>query len=315
MVMQNLFPLILAGIGLILSGVFLVKSLSKIAKFMHVSEFTAAFIIMAFATSIPELVIAISSAVQGTPEISIGNIIGSAIADITLITGIFILLGRGIDLKSRKAGKDMYLIVFSIVVVIVLFLIGKSLSRLDGLILIILFLLNSLWMMKKTKQQKEEISKEEIKENKFIPILIFVISLAILLISSNYIVKNSETLAAGIGLSPLIIGLFFISLITILPELVFGIDSILMKHKSMSIGDQIGAVFTHATLILGIVAVIHPFTVPIIPFIVSCLFLFVATFFFSIFLRSDKKLDIFEGLSLIIIYIVFVVVQYLVRNL
>jgi cation:H+ antiporter len=315
MVMQNLFPLILAGIGLILSGVFLVKSLSKIARFMRISDFIAAFIIMAFATAIPELIIGVSSAIHKYPEISIGNIVGSGIVDITLIMGIFILLGRGIDLKSRKAGKEMYIILVSILIVIALFLIGKSFSRLDGVILIILFLLNLLWIIKRTKQQEEEINKEEIKEGKFLPLSIFLVSLFILLISSNYIVQNSEFLATEIGLSPLIIGLFILSIATNLPELVFGIDSIIMKHKSMSIGDQTGAVFTYITLILGIVAVIHPFTVSVIPFLISCSFLFVATFLFSIFLRSDKKLDIFEGISLIIIYIVFVVVQYLVRNL
>ena len=88
MVLLNLFYFGLSSIFLILSGVFLVKSLTKIAKFLGISEFSAAFIIMAFASSVPELFVGISSAISGNPGLSLGNVIGANILNLTLISGI-----------------------------------------------------------------------------------------------------------------------------------------------------------------------------------------------------------------------------------
>lgn len=311
---QNFIYFAISGLFLVLSGIYLVKSLEKIARFLHISEFSAAFIIMAIATSIPELFVGVSSALQGNPALSLGNIIGANIIDLTLITGIFIVMARGIKLKSEKVGKGVYFMFLSIVLVIVLYLIGNSLSRVDGVILLVLFGINSYRVLRKSEKYTAKFNKVKEKTSKKVKsILIFLISLMVLFISSNYVVKYSHLIALNLNVPEIIVGLFLLSIATTLPELVFGINAVILKHPEMSIGDQTGTVFTNICLVLGIVAIIHPITVAFTPFLISAVFLFLSALIFLAFIKSGKKLDIFEGISLIVFYLIFVIIQFFIR--
>jgi len=104
MVLVELSLLLFWCVVLAVSGSFLVKSLTKISKFLRLEEFSVGFIIMAIATSVPEIFVGISSAIAKNPSISLGNIIGSNIVDLTLVGGIIILLssGRKIKIKSKE---------------------------------------------------------------------------------------------------------------------------------------------------------------------------------------------------------------------
>jgi cation:H+ antiporter len=101
------------------------------------------------------------------------------------------------------------------------------------------------------------------------------------------------------------------SIATTLPELIFGINAILMKHREMSIGDQIGTVFTNMTLILGLVVIIHPITTSFLPFLLSCIFLLISSIVIIYFIKNDQKLDIKEGIFLLIIYMLFISIEIL----
>src|SRR3989338_916917 len=96
MLLMSLILFLISCLVLVVSGGFLVKLIVKIASYLRLSEFVVAFIIMAFSTSIPELFVGISYAINGNPALSLGNVIGSNIADLTLVIGIAALLGNGI---------------------------------------------------------------------------------------------------------------------------------------------------------------------------------------------------------------------------
>ncbi len=314
MIWEHVLFFILSGIFLVLSGIFLVKSLDKIAKFLRISEFTAAFIIMAVATSIPELFVGISSAIQGNPELSLGNVIGANIIDLTIITGIFILLAKGIKLKSGKVGAGVYFMFASISLLILLYFIGNSISRFDGVILVSLFLVNSYRMFRKKEKYFAESKQKRFSRKEIVASsLIFSLSLLVLFISSNYIVKYAGLIALDFSLPQIIVGLFLISIATTLPELVFGIDAVLLSHSEMAIGDQIGTVFTNICLIIGIVAIIHPITSSMLPFAVSSAFMLLSAFLFVIFIKTGRKLEVIEGVSLILLYLFFVTIQFFIR--
>ena len=114
----TLILFLVSCLGLVISGGYLVKLIAKIASYLKLSEFVAAFIIMAFSTSIPELFVGINAAISGNPELSLGNVIGSNIADLTLVIGIAALLGKGIKPKNPHIKKDS-LLMFLIVLVVV----------------------------------------------------------------------------------------------------------------------------------------------------------------------------------------------------
>lgn len=312
MFVVNLVYFVLACIVLVISGIFLVKSLSKIAKFLRISEFSAAFIIMALATSLPELFVGISSALSGVPELSLGNVLGANILNLTLITGIIILISKEIK-TGKKIGKDAYFMLVGIFLIILLYVIGRSLSKIDGLILVAFFIVNSYRVLKKREKFPKKIKNGAERKNKFFYLLIFLMALIGLLVSSNYVVRYASGIANDLNFPKIMIGLFLISIATTLPELVFGISASKLEHKEMGIGDQIGTIMANSTLILGIVAIISPIEVVFLPFLISAAFMFIAAFVFLTFLITGKKLERLEGISLILLYILFIIIQFFVK--
>lgn len=309
MLTQNLIYFVLSCAVLIISGIYLVKSLAKISKFLGISEFSAAFIIMAFATSIPELFVGVSSALAGTPQLSLGNIIGANIIDLTLITGIIVILGKEIKIKTRRIGNEVYLMLIAIALVILLYSIGQVLSRIDGMILVGFFFIHAYSIFKKRKKYPKKIRDSERMKNKFYWLLIFLLALIGLFLSSSFVVRYASNLALDLQIPKIMIGLFLISIATTLPELTFGISASNLRHKEMAIGDQIGTVIVNSTLIIGLVSIISPITTEFIPFIISGIFMFISAFIFITFLKTGRKIERIEGISLILIYVLFIIFE------
>ena len=314
MLLANLTYFFASAFVLIISGIFLVKSLTKTSRYLGISEFSAAFIIMAFATSIPELFIGVSSAVNGDPSLSLGNIIGANILNLTIITGIIIISAGKIKLKPKKIHDDLNLMFISIILVIILFIIGRELSRIDGLILFSIFFVHTYQIFKKRKKYlKRKIEGSKRGLSRFYWLLIFMLALVGLFISSNFVVNSASGLAIDLGLPKILIGLFLISIATTLPELVFGISASNLRHKSMAIGDQIGTIVVNSTFILGVVAIIHPITAEFTTFIISAVFMLVSAFIFYTFVKTGNKLEKIEGVSLILIYVLFVIFEFFAK--
>jgi len=314
MLILNFIYFGISALALTISGIYLIKSLSKISRFLGISEFSAAFIIMAFASSIPELFVGINSAIAGNPALSLGNIIGANIINLTLISGIIILMNKEIKIKSKRIGADLYFMLISILLIIILYSIGQSLSRIDGIILLSIFALHTYKIFKKRKKyKKRKREKEKKMVNGFYQLITFLIAITCLFISSNFVVRYASNVALDLNLPDLILGLFLLSIATTLPELVFGISATSLKHKEMALGNQIGSVVTNATLVLGIVAVIHPISTEFGPFLISSIFMFISAFIFVTFLKTGSKLEKIEGTSLILLYVLFIIIEFFAK--
>ncbi|MEK6875615.1 MAG: hypothetical protein AABX30_02945 [Nanoarchaeota archaeon] len=311
MVSEHLIYFFVSVIFLALSGVFLAKSLSKIAKHFGISEFAAAFLIMGFATSLPEIFVGISSSIQGKSVLGIGNIFGSNMIDLILALGIFVILAKGIKIKDKREDKDVHYMIIGMILILILFLIGNSLSRIDGIILIIFFVVSTIFLFKRKKKNKK-LKIKTLERKRFISaVIIFIISLAVLLIASFYTVKYASLIAVDFEISDIILGLFLISFATSLPEIIFGIDAILLKKEIMSLGDQTGGVFIKMTFLLGIMALISPIILPAKTFLIPLVPLILGAFIFSYFLKSDRYLSVKEGVYLILFYLFFLIIQFL----
>ena len=313
MLIVNLLIFALACIVLVTSGTLLVKTLTKIAAFLKLSEFVVGFIIMAFATSLPELFVGITSALAKNPALSLGNIIGANIIDLTLVVGIVILIGRGIKIESRKTKTDALYMVFIAALPMVLMLIGSSLSRLDGVILLIAFALYARRILKQRRLFKKEVEDGIKRPEIIITTVLFIFSLALLFLSARFVVEYATLLSVDLALPPIIVGLFIISIGTTLPELTFGIRAVLAGHSQMALGDLIGAVVVNSTFVLGIVSIICPITANMLLFSVSAIFMVVVAFLFATFVESGNKLYIKEGISLIMLYIFFVIIEFYIK--
>jgi cation:H+ antiporter len=321
MILINLALFTVACIILVLSNNYLVKSLAKISYFLRLNEFTIGFILVSVATSLPEVFVGIISALDGFPSVSVGNVIGSNIVDLTLVIGVGALLARNISIESKIVRRDIvYMLIITMLPVLLLVdhlfwqrfglfpNMTNGLSRFDGIILISVFVYYMYILIKQqprfSKRDEHTPRKEAIKY-----MLLFLASLAILLISASFVVDYAELLSIDLNLSPLLIGMFLIALGTSLPELAFTTSAVMTQHQSMAIGDLIGSVIANSSLVLGITAVIMPVTVNPGIYLTGTMFMLFSAFIFFTFAESGNKITWTEGLSLLLLYILFIIIE------
>ena len=309
MLLISLILFLISCLVLVVSGSFLVKLIVKIASYLRLSEFVVAFIIMAFFTSIPELFVGISSAISGNPTLSLGNVIGSNIADLTLVIGIAALLGKGIKLKNPLIKKDSLFMFLIALVPIALMIFDQTLSRIDGIILTSIFIIYMWHLVKERKELKEQFIENN-RKHIALTIFFFILCLGILFLSAHFVVKYATQLAIGLLLPVMAIGLFLIAIGTSLPELVFETRAVLAKKGDLAVGDAMGSVVCNSTLVLGVTAMISPITNSFFIFLTSAIFMTIVTFLFMIFIRSKKGLSITKSAMLIILYILFILVEF-----
>ncbi|MEE8131882.1 MAG: hypothetical protein V3T98_02450 [Candidatus Paceibacterota bacterium] len=321
----NFLILATAVFVLIRAGVFVVRSLIRMAHFLNVSEFALAFILMSFATTLPEFAIGLNSAFSGEPLISLGNIFGANILNLSLVLGLVVLISKSslvID-RSSPSHHHKTWITFFIGISPVILLLDLELSRLDGLILIILFFLylarlfhlkeifehrKSFWIsfINHFERRADGLNLKYFFKN----LLVFIASVGVVLVSAFFVVNSAETISLKIGISEMLIGIFIIALGTTLPELSFGIRAALRKHEGLSLGNLFGATAFNSTWILGLVALISPIKiVDSTSFWISAAAMVLVLFLANLFLRTRDLISRREGTVLISVYVLFVIVQ------
>lgn len=326
MLFWNIIFFLIACIVLVKSSSWLLKSLVKIAGFFHVTEFSVGFIIMAISTSLPEVFVGIMSALRGVPFLSLGNVIGSNILNLTIVIGITALLAQKIRIEAKTIRKDIVYMLLIMIIPVLLALDHKfwhaiglfpnmtvGLSRLDGIILLAIFLYYIWSLLQQERAFHKEFDKTTKKELLHFLILCAV-SLALLLISSEFVVEYATKISVDLNISNILIGLFIVSLGTSLPELMMETSSVLKHHENIAMGDLIGSVIANSTLVLGITALIHPISGDLLTFFTSAMFMILIGFIFMTFSESDSELSWKEGLSLIFLYIFFIIVETYIRT-
>ncbi len=316
MVIVNLIIFIIACLILIKSATWLVSALIKISEYFKMSEFVIGFIIMAVATSIPELFVGITSALEGTPMLGLGTAMGSNIVDLTLVIGVAVLLGKGIKLKEKTIRKDIiYMMIVTVLPIILIFL-GNGLSRLDGVILLIVFLIY-MWRVLKQRRSFRKFINHVPRETALLNTFIFFMSLLLLFFSAELIVRFGSLMASDFGLPAILVGLFVIAIGTSLPELTLEARGVLAKHEEMIMGDVIGSVVVNSTLVLGVLALLSEHTIiikePLI-FLSSAAFVVIIAFIFMTFAESERGFSWNEGLSLILLYIFFMIIEFYIKT-
>jgi len=315
MIWFHIFIFISSLVLLFFSSNFLVKSLTKIAKFLGWKEFVVAFFLCAFSVSIPNFFVGIISALNKIPELSFGDIIGGNVIALTLLVSLGAFISKaGLQAQSRTVQGSSLFTIF--IAFLPLFLASDGLiSRPDGILLILIFLGYIFWLF----QKKERFIKIydgilEPMESKFIfkNLFLFLISVPLLLIAAKGIVSSSLFFANYLNLSLPLIGILIVSLGNSLPELSFISQAAKKSQDWLILGDLMGGVIITSTLILGIVALICPIKIINLPVIlIARTFLIISAIFFLFFVRTDRKITKKEALFLLGIYITFVLVEIL----
>jgi len=252
-------------VGLILTikgGDWFVDSASWFAEATGIPKFVVGATVVSFATTLPELLVSVRAAINGSAQLAIGNAVGSVTANTSLIMGISLLAMAGI--VNRKGFMLKGGLLLTAILGLTILSLSGQLPTWSPFVLwavFIIFMASNLIEGKKGAQN-DEIDSYEKKE---IPsrILWFVIGTASIVFGAEFLVSSGKTIATGIGISETIIGFTVIALGTSLPELVTTLTAIRKKESSLSVGNIIGANIIDATLILPLCAVINEEALPV----------------------------------------------------
>jgi len=295
------------------SGALIVKSLVKIARFLKWKSFVISSVLMGFSTSLPETFIGITSALHNEPELILGVVIGSNIIALTVVIGIGAILTNGLTLKKKIVQKSTIYAIFYSLLPFLLIRDG-SISRTDGIILLISFVFYFSQLISQQKRFTQIFNRQKINWVSFklftLNILIFCGGLFLLLLSSERIVFSTLKIAESFNVPTVIISIFLIAIGTSLPEITFGIKSMSLKQENMIIGNAMGSIVTNSTLVLGVASLISPITINnFTPYFNGIVFILITCLFFLVFARTDHKITKKEAVLLIIIYCVFVLME------
>jgi cation:H+ antiporter len=194
-------------------------------------------------------------------------------------------------------------------------IIFKGLSRIEGVILLIVYGVYLKEIIKQEKKFKLNKNKHIVSRGIFRLICIILFCVIMVLVGSELIVANSLTLSSKLGIPTLLIGIFIVSIGTTLPELTINIESSLSRHEGIFVGDLIGSLITNTLLVLGITAIIRPIQAPLYLFLSSGLFMIIIAFIFLTLAESGRKMTVKEGITLIFLYIFFTIVELNIKSL
>jgi len=296
------------------------ESLKELAKITRLGQFAITSLLLAFATSIPELVVGITAALEGRPGLSLGVILGSNIANLSLVIGGAALIGGTLAVTGDFFKFDVFGVFLAGVLPLILMM-DRVLSRIDGLVLLLIYGVYNYGLLRNQPKNTEEFSGRfklkflnrvfrTGKMNRWLAWLF--LGTAILIFSADIIVKRAINLAQILSMPVLLIGMFIIAIGATLPELSFGVEAIRKKQAAMVLGNLTGSIVVNSTLILGIVSLIEPIRLAtgLEAYLLGAATFGVMFILFWQFVKSKKKLERWEGLLLVAAYMFFAMAEW-----
>ncbi|MEZ7839153.1 MAG: calcium/sodium antiporter [Flavobacteriales bacterium] len=259
--MENIPYLVLGLIILILGGEFLVKGSIALAVRMKVSMVVIGLTVVSFATSAPELIVSVYSALTGHPDMALGNVIGSNIANISLVLGLTTLLFP-LAFQERLYKFDIPVMLFASVLFGVFLYTNATLEAWEGLVFVSLLVLLTSYMISRSRKE-EKLKAPSVQDTMPLPKLLMYLFLGAvcLYFGSRFLVDAASGLARVMGLSERVISVSIVAFGTSVPELAASIIAAFKKEKDLSIGNLIGSNIFNVFAVLGITSIIKPIAI------------------------------------------------------
>ncbi len=305
--------LILAiSIFMVIKGALLsTKYAVRLAKKMNFSSYLVGFIVIAIISILPETFISLNASLAGMPAFGLGTLFGSNVSDLTLVFFIIVILsGRSIKVES-KILKNNLIYPYLFLIPIVLGLDGYY-SRLEGCTLMVVGVLFYYFAFK--NNIKKDLRPKQPKKNQDHTILMLVFSLAMLLIGAHFTVTAAAGLAHNLGINPILIGMLIVGIGTTIPEMLFSLTSVKKNHDAMAVGDILGTVLADGTVVVGLLALVNPFIFPKKIIYSTAIFMLMASFILSYFMRTGKRLSRKEAFILFAFWLLFVITEYFINQ-
>ena len=283
----------------------LIRGSSNLAIKIGITPLVVGLTVVAFGTSTPELVVSLKAALLGNSSISLGNVVGSNIANIALILGVAALI-RPLDVHAKVIMREIPIMI-GISILLLLLLIDGELGFFDGLVFVIglvVYLVVNVLIARKEKNPEIDSEFSEGLKSKLgvsVSIVLMIAGLGLLILGANLFVQSAVAIAKIFNVSDAIIGLTIVAIGTSLPELITSIVAAYKKEADIAIGNVVGSNIFNILGILGITALIIPISSVGISYLDLGVMLFAAIILFPLS-RSGFSISRFEGALLLVGY-------------
>lgn len=300
---------IVAGlVGLIVGGEWLLRAAVGASNRFVIPKFIIGMTVVSFATSLPELIVSVRSALAGYPDLALGNVVGSNIANLGLVLGVVLLFTR--IQVSKSFYQSDWPMMFIASILLWVFIQNGTITAFEGIALVVLLVLMLLYLLQRTDKADFVVNDLDTLLSWPKILLFIVFGSAFLAFGSDLLVNGAVNVASQLGVSERVIAITVVSVGTSVPELAASLVAVAKRENAISIGNLLGSNLFNILAVLGITALIHPLTVvdnTLLDFDIYVMIGIAALLIPLVFL--PKKMEIYwrDGLLLLTLYVLFIV--------
>ena len=294
---------------LVIGGEFIVRSSVALSLRFNISKFVIGMTVVSFATSLPELIVSINAAINGSPSIAVNNVVGSNIANIGLVLALIAILSD-ISVDDKFFKRDWSWMFFLSIIVCLFMFVDNLLDGFEGLLLIV-FLLSFIYNVLKKSDFSESFNDidDKLKLTSNFKILIWlIISSLTLYFGAEFLVEGAVKFAKQINISEAVISVTLVAIGTSVPELAASLVAIAKNEKGISVGNLIGSNIFNIGSVLGITAIIKdiPIAQEIIQRDIVWMLMFAIIIMVLSVLPEKNKISKYKGIIMLVGYFIFI---------
>ncbi len=259
-------------VALVFGAESLVRGAARLAARTGLSSVVIGLTVVAFGTSAPELAVSIGAAYQDQPDLAIGNVVGSNIANVLLVLGISAVAGGGLIVAQRIVRVDVPIMI-AVSVLVLLVGLDNGISRIEGALFVVLLVVYISWTVVSARRSSrpdvqqeydEELSIEKLRHSSPLADFGFIVAGLIALVAgSQSLVSAATDVARWLDVSDLVIGLTVVAIGTSLPEIATSVAAAIRGHRDLAVGNAVGSNLFNILAVLGVTALVSPSELPI----------------------------------------------------
>ncbi len=307
--MQNILFVISGLLFLILGGNWLLKAAVAISLRLSIPKIVVGMTVVSFATSAPELIVSVNAALDGFPDLALGNVVGSNIANLGLVLAITVILGP-INVRKNFYTTNWPVMMLASLIFFAFIYFDGQLQQSEGIAMVVLLFLFLVYLL---RYQKTAVVDEMPEDDVLLPLYKTVLFLGLggvgLWGGSELLIDGAVGLASFYGVSDRVVAVTVVSVGTSIPELAASVIAVIKKEKAISLGNLIGSNIFNLLAVLGITAIVTPITVMDQGLLTSDIFWMLGISFLIlplVFFPKGLRLGWRDGLVLLAFYLAFI---------
>ena len=304
---MDVFKIVAGLVGLVVGGDWLLRAAVGTSNRFAIPKFIIGMTVVSFATSLPELIVSVRSALSGYPDLALGNVVGSNIANLGLVLGVVLLFTR-IQVSKSFYQSDWPMMFIASVLLWVLIQNG-TISSTEGFLLVVLLVFILLYLLQ-IRDKADYVNDDLDTLLSWPKILLFIVfGSAFLALGSDFLINGAVNVAGQLGVSERVIAITVVSIGTSVPELAASLVAVAKRENAISIGNLLGSNLFNILAVLGITSIIHPLTVvdnTLLDFDIYVMIGIAALLIPLVFLPKKMEIYWLDGLILLLTYIIFI---------